>query len=697
MFTVIVCGEALIDNIKEKYSYALRALLNKGGYTFCVWNPEGETLEQAVPELKAAVAHEAQWRAIIVQDGETFGRECIDRRNPFDFVDTTENIPDFYISDSELESPEGCETAVKECAEKILHFRALKHENYIKASQSPLTRLAIWLLGSPMQKKPSCPDWWNEKLLGDTPIDVEYFRLLDEMNLTAAEVEQYRALADRYEILSKSFLNGAMLENVPASVIAVSERTNACEDEIFNSAWKKHEDLEYVNFCDDNLYPSQMRFVICEVEYQNHIRKSGSYIQFLSFLAVLGQNEVPSGVLQPYKLYRAETVTDRMKTKATFTEFAMRLELTRRILANRLAFEKASMAEPISEEEVRRRFISNERVLVKMNPEIREGELYGEYDKIGLSTDCPDNEYNYWDEQYHSIGKSFVRYLREPRRAVKQAVREDFRSKNFVQDDLALRLNENQREDVFYRLAEEEANMVSTVTTHLFDTAKYREELDCSDKKIRKNISERMTKKKTVITALIALAAYFIGFLPLLFSSFNTAGSFTFSLVTVAVVFGLFLASGFAYIVVMRQRLVKLIKQFNAVMGEICFKIKLGLERFSKYLSHACNVMREFSVLGITESESSRQYAVLRFHYNCVEERLREVSEAFAGNIDYSLLVGREVEPFNYDFTRPEPYSYDVHYEENERKIEFMQPGNMVELPVDYIKAIKVQREEMYD
>ena len=53
---------------------------------------------------------------------------------------------------------------------------------------------------------------------------------------------------------------------------------------------------------------------------------------------------------------------------------------------------------------------------------------------------------------------------------------------------------------------------------------------------------------------------------------------------------------------------------------------------------------------------------------------------------------------YPYDFTRPVDFQYPIPYEQMQAsRIEFMQRGNMVEIPVDFVKRVHIRREDLYD
>lgn len=261
-----------------------------------------------------------------------------------------------------------------------------------------------------------------------------------------------------------------------------------------------------------------------------------------------------------------------------------------------------------------------------------------------------------------------------------------------------MRLNEYQREDVKYVLEEEEKNMIETTTAQLFNTARYNKEMRDADKVIRRGIAQRMTKKTTLFVGLFAVIAYLIGFLPLIIGNLNTVKSFIFSLMTTGIVLGMFLIIGFVYLFVLRHRLINRFKHFNYVMSGILKEIENAVNSFSRYLSHACNVMREFSVLNYSESSYKRTRHILTNHKRIITEKINEVNRLFSTYINSDdLELSFDVEPYNFDFTALRDYEYEMPYSEVRKDIDYMQAGNRIVIPVDYIESITLTREELYD
>jgi len=269
--------------------------------------------------------------------------------------------------------------------------------------------------------------------------------------------------------------------------------------------------------------------------------------------------------------------------------------------------------------------------------------------------------------------------------------------KSFIDDERILCLTERQREDVEYNLLDEEEKMVDTKTPALFNNRKYAEMIDEADKEIRENIAQRMTKKKTVITALIAIGAFLFGFIPLLFSNTNTVGSFLASLTLTGIAVGILLVIGIIFLIRIRKKLINRFIHFNKVMGGILNGINDGLTAFSKYLSHACNVMRGFSVLNYSEKCRISQQTIIAKHVYDIRKKVDEFSELFYGYIDLSTVRGGDIEPYYNDYSVLCEYDYEIPYELCKTNVEFLQIGNVVEVPIDYVKSVSLTREELYD
>jgi len=680
MFTVIICDEHIIKDCYHKYHIYLKPFFDNNNFAFCEWNTKAENLDESVPKLKEAIQHKKEWRAIVVNDSSTWGFEGVNKRNPFDYVNSRRK--DYQFSSFE----------------QIKSFRSAEEALIDKALCNPLTKLSIWLCGTPINTAPVlCYSSEAERIIAAETGEA-YFEVLNELGLKSSEVEadwnrdlKFKKLCENFELRGELF-------NPPTSVITIAERGKNIDAELAELAWSSHTEFDYSQFYMDNLYPEKLRYLIYDVSYIRTRRNENQYFNFLTTIMMLATYECPNGVLRSNRVYKLEMQIDVDCVRELCNAYNSKLwstiskieEITHKI--------SEKEKQPIDKHTAEEYFESN--VIIPIEVVTRESRenLKAKYDKIGLSRDCPSDEYDYWDEQFHTINKYFIRFLREPRRAVKTATKEDFRITNEINDERALQLSEYQREDVKYILDEEERNMIATSTTQLFNTAQYNKKMRDADKEIRRGIAQRMTKKTTMFVGLFAVIAYLVGFLPLLFSNINTGKSFTFSLITTGIVLGIFLIIGFVYLFVLRRRLVNRFKHFNYVMSGILKEIENGVSSFSKYLSHACNVMREFSVLNYSESSYKKTKHILANHKRIITQKINEVNELFSTYINSDeLRLTYDVEPYDFDFTLMRDYEYEMPYAEVRKDIDYMQQGNKVVIPVDYVESITLTREELYD
>lgn len=680
MFTVVICGKQLIDDCFRKYHIYFEPFLNNDDIAFCEWDASADSLETAVPQLKELISQRKEWRAVVVNDNSVFDSEVQNRRNPFDYVGVTKKDYDFSTF------------------EAVKCFRENEDRVMNRALGNPLTRLSIWLCGAPIRRcPPVCYDNDRERLESVDNSD-KYFELLDELNLSAVDVEIDRSRERKYTLLRDSFAIRGELFNPPTSFIAIAQRIGDVEEERKRSSWVEHSEFDYSQFYMDNLYPDKLRYLIGDLAYLNDRRNESSYFNFLTALLIIASNDCPNDALRPYRVYRMETQIDAKRVKKLVSGYNAKLLATLNRIDEISKKLNEQESRPLANEEVEENFEAKIKIPIEaVNKDERE-EMMAEYGEIGLAKDCPTDEVSYWEGQYRRIGKRFSRFLREPRRRVKTAAKESFRYNSTIRDDRIMRISEYQREDIQYVLNEEEHNMVSTTTTRLFNSAEYDEKIKEANRELNRKISMRMTKKNIIIVGIIAAAAFLAGFLPLLLGNTQTSKAVLVSLTVTLASIAAFLLCGLITLIAQKRVLINRFIHFNMVMSGVLNDIERGVGAFADYLSHACNVMRAFSVLECCDNPYEVKRAILKNHKRIIESKICEANEFFAGYIDTAVVDFKEnVQPYDFDFTVMHSYEYTLPYSEVWRDIEFLQEGNTVAVPVDYVKAVTLTREELYD
>lgn len=677
LFTVIICSQTFIDKCRSAYSGFLKPLLeNSKDYAFCPWDITKQTFDEALPDLRRIIDKKKDWRAVAVLDDELYGRQNIEKRNPFNFVDADNSL-------AELET-----------AEQILKFREDKMQVCRNTIDNPLMKLGIWLDGSPFNGSPELPCEYEE--LPDVT-DEDYFKKLDERHLSALEVEMDRIMQGRKAFIAEHFSTEGELFCKPKQIVAVSERVLSNGHEAAKAAWKSKNEFNYSRFYEENLYPSKFRYVLFDISYVKGARVESDYLNFLVFVLIFAQNSYPADAVRSGKVYCANMEMDKNRINDFYSGYLGKLMSTVRLLEILMKKKTATISEPIDDVTVKENFESDVKVPVVIGSANDTQNLFAEYKGLGLAKDCPTSEESMWDEQSHNIIKNFVRYIREPRRAVKRAAENDLHIRSEIDDERITRLTETQKEDISFRLVEEEDKMVETAVPRIFKSEEYLEQIERENKAVKRTIAHRMTKKTTVTVGLISLTAFLFGLLPLIFNNVNDGEALGAALIIILGSLATLAVAGIIYLFVQRFRLKMRFQWFNKVMRSILADIDNGLDSFSRYFSYACNVMRCFSVLNYSEKVFATRQNIYKKHAWDVEKKIDEITRLFAGYIDPDSCDYHSADPFDYDFSVLCDYDYNIPYEQLTNRITFIQNGNTVEVPINYVGTIILEGEDFYD
>ena len=665
MFTVVIAEKEHIDSIQE-YSVFLKPFIEDSNVEFCQWRPEETTLADSVPHLTDVVARHQEWRAIVLCD-----EQGLKKKNPFELVEY--KAPEKEYKEEE---EDGEHFPPEAYLEKV---RQTKFQAFEQAAHQPLTRLMTQLCEWPMVSK------GKNNIAQENPEFAEYL------------AEHARKQELREQIVAGEKLNISR----PTEIICVAKRTYTEQEYDINTSWSVYDDIQYSRFYDWNMYFDKMRYVVFDILPKGHRNYEFDYIRFLYAMMILANNDTPADVLKPNRVFclnceNDEAAIDRLlslyDTKLIQTEVALEAKIN--------SIQKAEKPR-LSDREAAQIFCARINIPVTLPQEIDREQLYAKTREIGLSTDCPTDEYGSWDSKYMNSCKALLRLLKQPRRALKRAV-DDMRRLNEADLDKAGILNEFQIEDIQDYTGEEEVNMVSTITPNLFDTSKYDERMERASTRVHRKIETRMTKKTTIALGLTVLGTFLIGFLPLLFNNLANAGTRTVALAIMGVAVGVMGLICLMCLLFLREALCEKYREFNRLMGEIDGEIESSTVQFSRYLSHVCNVMRGFSVLNYREKNEEPcviQLRVLEKHRADIRKSREELHTVFGHYISGNACVDVDkVTAYPYDFMRTVDYTYPIPYTEGmKRQIEYMNPGSQICVPVDFVKRITVRREELYD
>ncbi|MBO5934609.1 MAG: hypothetical protein J6Q94_03875 [Clostridia bacterium] len=677
MFTVIICDEKIKKDCEERYSLFLSPLA-KGNFAFCTWNPFGVTPDEMFIGLPELVRNVPEWRAVIVLNAESYGYGNISKRNPFDYTGF-HNL-----------------RALPENAAELEEYRNKRLESYSSAVYNPLLKSACWLCEPPIKEDTVEIDPELIELAREMPED--YFDILKMKNIDPYNVESDICEKTKYQVLSTLWKADSVLFNLPKQVVCISERHYDSRREEAADAWKHHDEFEYTEFVEPNMYPAKLRYLLFDINYCNGERKIDEYINFLSFLLVFASNEYPVDAIKAYRIYKVNCVTDRSALSRALSIYDSKLSATQVYIRQQIRELGNNVHNPATDAEMDNYYLGEFPVNVTQFEEVDTKPIYTDSEFAQLATDKPGIEAVAWAERFKTSKKSFVKFLKEPRRSVKRAV-DATRSQLTIDSEDVFYMTDFQLEDIAEKINNDEQDMVSIVTEDIYNTERYKKRIDDEGDRVAKHISLRMRAKTIAIIMGIAVGTYFIGFLPMFFSNLNTAKSMLFSLIVTAVSVGLVAAAGFVALLVFRYLLKKSVKNYNIAMSHMIGELRNAMDTFGQYLTHFKGYMKRTSIfkrLHENEKAETIEERILHKHLMDIDEVRNHNRLIFR---EYEFVdMGNSYNPYVFDFTKPESYNYDFPYSEiADRRIVFIQNGNKIVVPIDFIKEITITREELYD
>lgn len=673
MFTVVIAEKTHIDSIQE-YKVFLKPFIDDARVVFCEWWPEEKTLADSVPHLVEAVSRQKEWRAVILCD-----EAGMEKKNPFDRVEFT---PPEY---QPLVETEDVDLLLQHRQAYLNQLKEVKFASFAQASHQPLTRLMTHLCEGPLLTQNK-----NSRV-------AEYMDPVDRLDYLEYQEESRKKQELREQIIAGE----KRAISLPAEVVCVARRTYTRQEYDINTSWEPHEDIEYSRFYDWNLYFDKMRYVVFDILPEGNPDHEFDYIRFLYAMLILANNETPTGVLRPNRVFCMNCENDKDALVELLSLYDAKLAQTDCVLSGKVAEVLNTEKPRLSDRDARMIFCSNINVPVTLSGDTDRGELFADPAALGLATDCPRDEYGEWDRAYYGARKALHRILKQPRRALKSAAT-DMRRMNQVDLGKASILNEFQADDVKEYTGEEELNMVSIETPDLYDVERYENQMAEECKQVHRKIETRMTRKVTIAVGAASLALYLVGFLPLLFNNRADGKQILLALCVMGAGVLLLAVTALICLFCLRGSLQELYRSFNRTMQGISNEIDGSLNQFSRYLSHACNVMRGFSVMNCLERREDPYAARIRVykkHMADIKRTREELREVFGGYVvERAGFETEKIDAYSYDFDRPVDFPYPIPYNEGMKcQIEFMQPGNTVQVPVSFVKRITVRREELYD
>ena len=647
MYTVIIQSPETERLSRDYRRLFFEEHIARNELSFCTWIKSGDTVDTAVPALYDLVAGKREWRAIIVQtEKDRLYGPASRPRNPFDFIENKEYDP--YV---------------------------------VKESPIPLIRLTQLLGGVP---EPEIRYEQGEKVDEYGRTQVVY---IPDKEQHQAAMKEHGRIAERYQFV----------ENRPREILVISTRQSVdnSESEV-DAAWRTKLETESSEFWSRNRYPSPCRFMTCDVLNERHSLYPGSIFKLWAAVLLLSVNQIEASSLQAYRLYNLSLELDQEQLSAAFSRYAAKMGgMTGQLDAadaNRETVEsQVARKAPELDEEVDVTFSTK-----------HSSDLMVDTKPLGLVTDNPVEEREFWNERFRRATAALNELLRAPARALDVAADDTRRRSVYPAGEVEI-LNRYQRGDLTEHLQESYFGTLAARAALGLNVKRRQRERAIIDQQVRRRIAQRLSGKRVGIAAGICAAVLALGSLPYIIGAGRVGGSALLWALLVLVVM-LLIAGGFglAELWIQRKEMVDAMEDHNRCMHEVVREMQIGAQHYSDYLSCLCTYLRgrsyldrEQEMLGSLANVEKLRHGHHRAILKCVN-LVRVWSAALGADVDITM-VGKDSTVFDPAIAPEENAAYRFELPASGRSIPLNNTGERLLAPYDFIRGINLEREELFD
>jgi hypothetical protein len=671
LFTVIIQGKRSSD-LMQDYRFLFKPFLDEGSVVFCDWNEAGTDLQSSVPDLRDIIRGKKEWRALIVSADSVYdykGTPRPSKDNPFDFskFDTLEEPHESPVPLVRLTHIIGgfSSTLPKEF-EKGFEYIDDTGEK-IRVREAELTENQIQQLSE------------------------RYFDSLTPVYIEKTEDKDYAAR--QKEIAEKYTFN----EIRPTEILLVATRKKHENDDRLKivEAWKSHLEMTSSAFWERLKYPNNCRFLFSDITNSDNSQYQNDVTEFWLSVLSLAINKINSSTLQAYRLYKihVDISTEEL-------EKILNLQLNEMISAYAYVKEQLTLHPSFS-------FGENEDVVRRQKIPVAientsTADLFVDISRIGLSRDCPEEESTLWNSQVRQKKSNLELYLKSPRRAVDKSA-EMLRKKTDGFLGEHYELDRFQITDINEFMNDLEVKIISSGSKNTVNKKKVNKDISEIDKKVRKNISFRLTKKTVIIGGLVILAIILAGYIPYIIQSKNVSDDALYA--SIGLSFGVLLLSSFGGIfalLIQRKQIKNIMREFNTYVRGIINNIQLYSLNFEEFFTNICTYMKAQSVLAGLKDNAGEDFSksgVLNTHKHALAKAIEKYETWL---VAYGIERREQVLPvvssfFNPDVSPKENMLYFFEADDDENDIPLNSTGDMVTAPYKFVSKLWIEREDVFD
>ncbi len=696
MLTVLLAEKEYIDAIRQTNKLFFEPFLDSKDLAFCYWNPSGQNLREAVPELLDIVGRRKDWRVVILNNCTA---ESMKTRNPFDTVDYS-TLASLVAPNSKPASEESWDDW--EAGWKS-YYEVLEQEKeavYKRAMEQPLQQLATWLCFRPedfilneVQDTQNAHEWAIDQLRKDQAKPSDRLEVLEKA--------QYKKELRMKEMIRRDFVGEDYLNIAyPAEIHCITVRTT--EKSFFDpdTYWNIRSESEYSAFADRNMYFDKMRFVVFDLLARTHRNFRTDYIRFLASVLIYASNPVPTSAMQARRLYRLETETDERPLCTLVTSYDRKLAATAEVIENEMERIRSEIPSALTDKDAEAFFCTPREISVLLDESCDPEKVITEKD-YGLFFDSPENELHKWNRAYDVSGKALAYITKQRARSVKKSVAQAHYASEINGVDIS-RLTPFQIDDIRSYTENAEDEMMDSVPPSFLDSSNYTKRLAEESENVKKVLRRRMKKKTTLILSGICLGLMLICFCPFLLDNGGTTKTFSTAILFTGIMLGVLGAIILVILFFLRSSVLHAVGDYNNEARGVLAEINTSMGLFSKYLGRMSDVRRGYAVQKHAEKnidEYTQSLHIRKKHLEDIRKKRAYLAEDYQDYLGDSTFCDEAMSrPYDYDFDYRTEYEYPAPFlAADSRRIEFASKGNYVEVPSSYITSIMVRMEGIYE
>ena len=644
MYSVLFLSQRTMGYF-EAFRPVFMPLLTAGKIGVCQWMEAGTTVDTAMPGIYDLISDKEEWRAVILCANEPEDQKAFPSRpeNPYDFLEN---------ASADIRT---------------------------KESPVPLIRLAQMLGGVPapaMHFEPQLVQQKNKES-----------RMIYTPSVQEEDQKAYEELKRKYEFRGR----------MPGEIILVCPRTRReNRDEKIEEAWKNRIAEEASDFWRRNGYPARCRFTVFDITREGEVRKTEELFNLWMSVMLLATNDIDPSTLQAYRLYQIRVEFDRKKLEQAFQEAAGRVQRARRSIEKSI---KRELEQRMGEDVVLPDYELKAPVVLKL-PE-REL-IFSEQGRFGLTAKSHGADQAILRDMKEKAQKGLYGLVHCTDRALDQTAQRVRQCRSYTEDEV-YSLNPYQKEDMEEKLEREYQSIFAKRSELPASRARGDAELECLAGNIRSVLAERTTKVQAIAALAGASALFALSMAPAVFAGIHggsvslvTAGGFA--------VFGVGVFAGAELLCLLSQK-AKLRIQVSALhrfMSSLVTAVSEDGQRFSEYMGEIASYMHGNSFLSTMkrsqlsgkESFSGRKQhiAALTAFYSSLKEWCR----AYHLQLYFDSMAMNEELAMNTDLP-PEINPMYTFATDERCPVEVNHTGDTVEAPFDFIRELKIIREELCD